>query len=190
MPSRASRSTISCIAKCSRQTVSRSRAQRAEDEKSSEFLASTDHWFRPVQARTGPDGALYVVDMYRFLIEHPRWIAADRLAKIDVRAGAEMGRIYRVVPKLGLVDDVNIQHPTSNIQHPTVRTIRDLTKLGVAELTAAIDTPNGTERDRVHLELLARADKGAGEALVKIAQASACLKRACKRFARWMGCAP
>ena len=145
---------------------------RAEDEKLSEFLASSDHWFRPVQVRTGPDGALYVVDMYRFLIEHPRWIAADRLAKIDVRAGAEMGRIYRVGPKLGSVDGVKIEHPTSNIQHPTVRAIRDLTKLSVAELAAAIDTPNGTERDRVHLELLARADKGAGDTLAKLAQAS------------------
>src|SRR4029079_10183445 len=72
---------------------------RAENEKSSEFLASTDHWFRPVQVRTGPDGALYVVDMYRFLIEHPRWVPAARLARIDVRAGADRGRIYRVLPE-------------------------------------------------------------------------------------------
>jgi hypothetical protein len=70
--------------------------KRADDEQQSEFLASSDLWFRPVQARTGPDGALYIVDMYRFLIEHPRWIPTERLAKIEVRAGAEMGRIYRV----------------------------------------------------------------------------------------------
>ena len=65
--------------------------RRAADEAQSEFLSSTDNWFRPVQVRTGPDGALYVVDMYRFLIEHPRWIPAARLAKIDVRAGAVDG---------------------------------------------------------------------------------------------------
>ena len=111
-------------------------SHRADDEKASEFLASTDGWFRPVQARTGPDGALYVVDMHRFLIEHPRWIAAERLAQIEARAGAEMGRIYRVVPK-----------------GAQLRPVRDLTKLNPGKLAAALDTPNGTERDRVQLEL-------------------------------------
>ncbi len=71
-------------------------ATRAETEKASEFLASTDHWFRPVEVRTGTDGCLWVVDMQRFVIEHPRWISPDRLARLDVRAGAERGRIYRV----------------------------------------------------------------------------------------------
>ena len=70
--------------------------ERAPGEQDREFLASTDNWFRPVQARTGPDGALWVVDMYRFVIEHPRWISADRLKKLDVRAGADRGRIYRI----------------------------------------------------------------------------------------------
>ena len=41
-----------------------------------EFLASADPWFRPVHATTGPDGGLWVVDMCRFVIEHPRWIPA------------------------------------------------------------------------------------------------------------------
>ena len=129
--------------------------KRADDESTSEFLASTDNWFRPVQARTGPDGALYLVDMYRFLIEHPRWIAAERLAQIDARAGSEMGRIYRVVPK-----------------GQPLRAVRDLTKLNAAELAAALDSPNGTERDRVHLELLARADRSASESLARIARNS------------------
>src|SRR5205823_1498181 len=48
--------------------------RRAADELSSEFLASTDNWSRPVFARTGPDGALWVADMYRHVIEHPQWI--------------------------------------------------------------------------------------------------------------------
>src|SRR4030095_5588613 len=73
--------------------------QRAKGEESSEFLASEDNWFRPVQVRTGPDGALWVVDMYRFVIEHPRWITPDRLARLDVRAGESMGRLYRVFPR-------------------------------------------------------------------------------------------
>src|SRR5262249_41648571 len=72
---------------------------RPADEKESEFLASTDNWFRPVQAVTGPDGCLWVVDMYRYVIEHPRWIPPQELAKLDLRAGQGMGRIYRVRPK-------------------------------------------------------------------------------------------
>src|SRR5262245_47389481 len=74
-------------------------AHRPDDEKTSEFLASTDNWFRPVQAVTGPDGCLWIVDMYRFVIEHPRWIPPADLARLDLRAGAGMGRIYRVRPK-------------------------------------------------------------------------------------------
>jgi len=46
-------------------------AHRAADEKKTEFLASSDTWFRPVQLANGPDGALYIVDMYREVIEHP-----------------------------------------------------------------------------------------------------------------------
>jgi putative membrane-bound dehydrogenase-like protein len=115
------------------------RVSRAPEEQAGEFLASSDNWFRPTQVRTGPDGALYVVDMYRFLIEHPRWIPAERLAQLDVRAGADRGRIFRVRPRGG-----------------ALREIRDLTKLSAAPLVAALDTPNGTERDRVHLELITR----------------------------------
>jgi hypothetical protein len=45
-------------------------SRRHPDDVQREFLASEDSWFRPVMARTGPDGALYVVDMYRLVLEH------------------------------------------------------------------------------------------------------------------------
>ena len=64
----------------------------------SRILETTDPWFRPVEARTGPDGALWIVDMYRYVIEHPRWIPEETLATLDVRAGSDRGRIYRVLP--------------------------------------------------------------------------------------------
>lgn len=130
-------------------------AHRAADEQKSEFLASTDNWFRPVQVRTGPDGALWVVDMYRFVIEHPRWIPPDKLAKLDVRAGANMGRIYRVYP-----------------EGAKLRPVRDLTKQGIDDLVAALDTPNGTVRDMVQLELLRRGDPAAVAPLAALAQSS------------------
>ncbi len=74
------------------------RVTRAEAQKNSEFFASTDNWSRPVMVRTGPDGALWVADMYRFVIEHPEWIPYHWRRKLDVRAGEELGRIYRIVP--------------------------------------------------------------------------------------------
>ena len=71
-------------------------AERPTNESQTEFLRSNDSWFRPVQAVTGPDGAVWVVDMYRYIIENPRWIPENELAGLDVRAGAALGRIYRV----------------------------------------------------------------------------------------------
>ncbi len=62
-----------------------------------EFLASTDNWSRPVNLCVGPEGALYVVDMYRAVIEHPQWIPLEMQKRIDLRAGHDRGRIYRVV---------------------------------------------------------------------------------------------
>ena len=46
-------------------------SHRAPDEQDREFLASTDNWFRPTMLKTGPDGALYIADFYRFVLEHP-----------------------------------------------------------------------------------------------------------------------
>ena len=73
-------------------------SQRADDEQTSEFLASEDNWFRPSMGRTGPDGALWVADMYRFVIEHPKWIPLAAQKKLDLRAGDDKGRIYRIYP--------------------------------------------------------------------------------------------
>ncbi|MDB5385979.1 MAG: hypothetical protein JWM11_1625 [Planctomycetaceae bacterium] len=62
-----------------------------------EFLASPDEWFRPVDLANGPDGALYVVDMYRAVIEHPEWVPAELKNRPDERDGSDRGRIYRIV---------------------------------------------------------------------------------------------
>ena len=64
-----------------------------------EFLASRDEWFRPVSMQLGPDGALYVVDMYRAVIEHPEWVPDELKKRPDERFGDDRGRIYRIVPK-------------------------------------------------------------------------------------------
>lgn len=64
-----------------------------------EFLASTDPWFRPVNLTVGPDGALYVVDMYRAVIEHPEWMPEELKNRPDLRLGDDRGRIWRIVPE-------------------------------------------------------------------------------------------
>lgn len=64
-----------------------------------EFLASTDSWFRPVNMYVGPDGALYVLDYYRQIIEHPEWMADDVGKSDAVYNGVDQGRIYRITPK-------------------------------------------------------------------------------------------
>ncbi|HEU0004376.1 MAG TPA: PVC-type heme-binding CxxCH protein, partial [Terriglobia bacterium] len=72
-------------------------AQRSVDK--AEFLASTDSWFKPVFTTVGPDGALYVVDYYRKYVEHPDYVPEGMEGKFDLRAGAGLGRIYRVLHK-------------------------------------------------------------------------------------------
>ncbi|WP_337175058.1 PVC-type heme-binding CxxCH protein [Paludisphaera sp.] len=129
--------------------------RRADDEQDREFLASTDSWFRPVQVRTGPDGALWVVDMYRFVIEHPRWISPEALKTLDVRAGAEMGRVYRVVP-----------------EGRPLRPVANLAAMATPDLAAAIDTPNGTVRDTAQRLLDHRRDPAAKAPLAKVARES------------------
>ena len=75
------------------------RAERHSHDRTKEFLASTDQWFRPVNFCVGPDGALYVLDMYRQHIETPLSIPEDLKAEMDFLRGDDMGRIYRIVPK-------------------------------------------------------------------------------------------
>lgn len=72
-------------------------ARRARPK--ADFLASNDTWFRPASLRTGPDGALYLADMYRMWVEHPKFLPPDIAARIDWRAGEDRGRIWRIVPE-------------------------------------------------------------------------------------------
>lgn len=130
-------------------------SQRASDEQQSEFLASTDNWFRPTMIRTGPDGALWVADMYRHVIEHPQWIPADWQKRLDLRAGHDKGRIYRVAP----------------VGKPR-RTIPRLDRLDTPQLVAAVDSPSGWQRDMAQQMLVERQDRSAVPLLAKLASDS------------------
>ena len=126
-------------------------SHRAAGEEQSEFLASTDNWFRPITTRTGPDGALYVADMYRFSLEHPEWISPETLARLEVRAGEDKGRIYRVVP-----------------EGKTRRPIPNLAAKSTRELVAAMDSANGWQRDTAQRLLVERADASVNGLLVQL----------------------
>ncbi len=71
-------------------------AKRAEADR--EFLASTDTWFRPVNLTIGPDGALYVVDFYREVIETPLSLPDDIKKGLNLESRGR-GRIWRILPK-------------------------------------------------------------------------------------------
>ena len=67
-----------------------------------EFLASTDERFRPVNLYTGPDGALYIVDIYRGIIQHKTYLTPYLKSEIKARNLTQplnYGRIYKVMPK-------------------------------------------------------------------------------------------
>jgi putative membrane-bound dehydrogenase-like protein len=130
-------------------------SQRADDETEREFLASTDPWFRPVMAKTGPDGALYVADFHRFVLEHPEWIAPETQSRLDLRAGAGTGRIYRVLPS-----------------GAKLRAIPNLAKLDNSGLVAALDSVNGWQRDTAHRLLYERNARNAAAALKRLASES------------------
>lgn len=71
-------------------------AQRID--RNSELLRSKDTWFRPVQIGDGPDGALYIADMYREVIEHPKSLPPMIKKHLDLTSGRDRGRIYRIRP--------------------------------------------------------------------------------------------
>jgi putative membrane-bound dehydrogenase-like protein len=92
-----------------------------------EFLASTDDWFRPVSMASGPDGALYIVDMYRAVIEHPEFMPPELQHRPDLTFGKDKGRVWRIAPE----------------QHKTKTTRPNLGDASTKELLAALENPDG-----------------------------------------------
>jgi putative membrane-bound dehydrogenase-like protein len=63
-----------------------------------EFLSSTDAWSRPVNMYVGPDGALYVLDYYRRVIESPEWMSEEAIKRGGLYDGLGKGRIFKITP--------------------------------------------------------------------------------------------
>jgi putative membrane-bound dehydrogenase-like protein len=107
------------------------RASRGPSEQKSEFLASRNPASRFVAFETGPDGALYVADMQRDVIEHPDYIPDKVKQKVNLRAGEDRGRIFRIAPRKGKeqfqVEKLDRKQPLALVQqlenpNPWVRT--------------------------------------------------------------------
>lgn len=139
-----------------------------------EFLASSDPWFRPVQVCDGPDGALYVVDMYRKVIDHPEFMGNDAaLAKTDLRAGDDRGRIYRI-RRAEAPRDV-LRGAVATVAATDVPRPKDLNDSFVpprttADLIALLDSPHGWRRELGQRLLVERKAVDAAAALTELAQ--------------------
>ncbi len=80
-----------------RGTVGSSHAEPAQTQ--SDWLASRDEWFRPVNIAQAPDGGILIVDMHRAVIEHPAWVPDELKKRPDERWGNDCGRIFHVTRK-------------------------------------------------------------------------------------------
>jgi putative membrane-bound dehydrogenase-like protein len=80
-----------------------------------ELLASRDDWFRPVYLAKGPEGALYIADMYRKVIEHPDYLPEEVRKHTDFESGKNLGRIWRV-----RAEKAPDQQPQKSLTNPRV----------------------------------------------------------------------
>ena len=117
-----------------------------------EFFRSRDEWTRPVNVTTGPDGALYVCDMYRQYIDHARFFPESFSTTHDMRKGENEGRIWRVVPK-GTSEKGKGKSGVRPIEPAPQK---------VEELVAWLGHPNAWQREtaqRLLVEIRATSDK-------------------------------
>lgn len=123
-------------------------ARRADRE--AEFLASTDIWFRPVQFANAPDGNLYVVDMYRELIEGVAFVPKRVLEELDASSGTDRGRIYRIVSveQASRPAKRRVSAGLGNVPH----------KMPTEELVSLLEHTNGWHRDTAARLLYERQD--------------------------------
>jgi putative membrane-bound dehydrogenase-like protein len=116
-----------------------------------EFMASTDTWFRPVHLTLGPDGALYVLDFYREVIETPLSLPEDMKKKLNLESRGR-GRIWRIVPE----GKYTARKPA-------------LSKAKSAELVQHLADPNLWWRLTAQRLLVERQDRSVVKALEKLA---------------------
>ena len=126
----------------------------------SEFIAATDPNFRPVNSATGPDGCLYIVDMYRGIIQEGNWVREgsylrEVVKKYELQKNVGRGRIYRV------------DHETTK-RGPRPRMLDETP----AELVAHLSHPNGWWRSETQKLIVLHGDRSVVPNLQTIAATS------------------
>lgn len=121
------------------------KAVRDPAESKMDFLASEDRWCRPVMVRTGPDGALWVADMYRYMIEHPQWLPQNGKDELlpHYREGDDKGRIWRVVRSSSRVRSAASQQPA-----------KTFVRSGGLKPETTLASANGWLRDKAQMRAL------------------------------------
>lgn len=128
-----------------------------------EFLTSTDERFRPVNAYNGPDGALYIVDMYRGIVQHKYFLTHYLVENIKVRKleqPVNMGRIWRVVPEKSEPKVVKLPtesaaivpllaHANGHVRDTAQRVLVERGDVSVTKETEKIATEGATPQARV-----------------------------------------
>ena len=111
----------------------------------------------PVAIDWGPDGKLWIVDMYRYMIEHPQWLPQNGQDELRpwFRSGEDRGRVYRIV-----------RSDRSN------RKVPRLADLSPKQLVAVLESPNGWQRDTAQRLLVRRKQQAVSEPLRELAQKS------------------
>lgn len=121
-----------------------------------EFLASTDELFRPVNTYTGPDGALYIVDMYHGIIQHRFFLTSylrEQAQSRGIDKVVSCGRIYRVTHE----------------SKPVVPHV-SLAGASPAQLVSELGSANGWRRDTAQRLLIERNDLTSAGALASLAR--------------------
>jgi mono/diheme cytochrome c family protein len=127
-----------------------------------EFMASTDANFRPVFSATGPDGCLYILDMYHGIIQEANWTGNGSYLRKEIqRYGLDKhingGRIYRLVH-----DDFKPHFENPHMLDETP-----------AQLVQHLTHPNGWWRDTAQKLLVLKGDKSIVPALKQMATSQA-----------------
>ncbi len=137
------------------------RLANAYEEQHSEFIRATDPLFRPVNMVTAPDGTLYLVDMYRGIIQQANWTQKgsylrEQIEAHELQKEIGRGRIYRLRhesfepgPQPHMLDET----PAQWVQH--------------------LSHPNGWWRDTAQKLLVLRRDRSVVPALEKLAGSDA-----------------
>lgn len=129
------------------------RAKKAYEK--GEFLASTDERFRPVYVSNGPDGTLYIVDMYRGVIQDrssTTLYLRDYIKRKKLDAPIGLGRIYRVM------------HDTTTLPaRPSLATAPP------ARIVDELSSPNGWRRETAQRLLVERGETSQVDRLMTMA---------------------